>query len=321
MRLHRVVVCVAVLTVLASCTDDTRPAASSASSSASSAAASSAAPDCGRPHPAGQSTETFDFDGQSRAYELYVPRAYDGTTDVPIVFDFHGYGSNAKEQIVYGNFMPLADRDDFLVVALDGQGEGAGKHFNLGNEPGLQNDVDVTLALLDHLESTLCVDSTRVYATGMSDGGAMTSILACRASDTFAAFGPVAVIVFLPGCAPNTPISMTAFMGTDDPIVPFDGGQVRCCGGATLAPAPETLAKWADHDGCDPTFTDDLISSEVRKRVWHGCQGGSEVVFYIIEGGGHTWPGSIPVERLGKTTTQIDASATLWDFFESHHLG
>ena len=261
---------------------------------------------------------TWDVDGVKREALVYSPsKKTEGK--VPLVFDFHGFGSNAKEQIVYGNFKPEADRDDFVIVAPDGQGD-AGRHFNLTGEGRLQDDVAMVGALLDRVEATLCIDAKRVYATGMSDGGAMTSFLACRASDRFAAFGPVAVILFLPGCNPPRPVAITAFMGTADPVVPFDGGPVHCCGGATLGAAPDSMAKWAEHDGCTPTFSDERLGTEVRKRKWTGCHSGGDVTFFIIDGGGHTWPGSIPIASLGLTTKQIDASATLWDFFKSHSL-
>ena len=278
-----------------------------------------AASTCSRPHVAGQTSETFDFQGQARTYQLYVPPAYDGTKPVPVVFDFHGFGSNAVEQMLYGNFKPEADRDDFLIVAPDGQGDGGNRHFSLTSETGLQDDVAMVGALLDHIEADFCVDTKRVFSTGMSDGGAMTSVLACRSGDRFAAFGAVAVIVFVPGCGGANNIAITAFSGTDDPVVPFNGGAVHCCGGAVLGAAPDAMASWAKAEGCDATFTDDTsIGTEVTKRTWPNCRSGAEVVFYIINGGGHTWPGSIPIDRLGKTTTQIDASATIWDFFKAH---
>ena len=128
------------------------------------------------------------------------------------------------------------------------------------------------------------------------------------------------MILFVDGCGGSHPIAISAFSGTDDPVVPFNGGAVHCCGGAVLGSAPDAMASWATHDGCAPTFNDERIGTEVRKRTWTGCQPGGEVVFYIIDGGGHTWPGSIPVASLGKTTTQIDASATIWDFFKAHPL-
>ncbi|MEY2424080.1 MAG: polyhydroxybutyrate depolymerase [Acidimicrobiaceae bacterium] len=321
MPIPRLVALLVASAALIGCSDSTRPGAvaspaSSASSASSSSDTTSTPIDCARPHESGQSAETFDFEGQARTFQLYVPKAYDGTGPVPVVFNFHGYGSNAVQQMAYGNFKPLADRDDFLIVAPDGQGES--RHFNLTGEGNLQDDVAMVGALLDHLESTFCVDAKRVYSTGMSDGGAMTSVLACRESDRFAAFGAVAVIVFRPGCGGSNPVAITGFMGTADPVVPFDGGQVRCCGGATVGSAPDAMAGWAEHDGCATAFNDERLGSEVRKRTWTGCQAGGEVVFYIIDGGGHTWPGSIAIDSLGLTTKQIDASATIWDFFKAH---
>ena len=74
------------------------------------------------------------------------------------------------------------------------------------------------------------------------------------------------------------------------------------------------------HDGCASSPTEVRLSSEVRRQTWTGCQGSGTVVFYIIDGGGHTWPGAIDIGGLGTTTKQIDASATIWDFFKSHPL-
>ncbi len=271
---------------------------------------------CAQPHAAGQVAQSFTFQGVARTYLLYVPRAYTGAEKVPLVFDFHGFGSNAVQQMVYGNYKPESERDDFLIVAPDGQVP-ADRHFNLTGEKGLQNDVQMVGALLDHIEATLCVDARRVYATGMSDGGAMTSVLACQMSNRFAAFGPVAVVV---ACGGTRAIPITGFAGTADPVVPFNGGKIQCCGGGQIAGASEAMTAWAKFDKCATAFTDTLLSSEVTRRTWSGCAPGGSVTFYIIAGGGHTWPGSIPIASLGKTTNQIDASATLWRFFQAHTL-
>jgi polyhydroxybutyrate depolymerase len=238
---------------------------------------------------------------------------------VPLVFNFHGFGSNAVQQMAYGNFKPEADQNDFLIVAPDGQGTGGGRHFNLDGEKGLQNDLTMVSSLLTHIEATLCVDKTRVYATGMSDGGAMSSVLACVDSDKFAAFAPVAVIIYC-GSTSSRPVALQAFDGTADPVVPYNGGAVHCCGGAVLASKPVSMAKWAAHDHCNAKFTDKRLGTQVVLRTWSGCTGSSSIVFYIIEGGGHTWPGSIPIKSLGLTTKQVDASKEIWKFFSAHTL-
>lgn len=275
-----------------------------------------AQPACARPHSAGQFSQTFTFLGAPRTYQLYVPGRYRGTTAVPVVFDFHGYGSNAVQQMAYGNFKPEADRDGFLIVAPDGQVP-ANRHFNLSGEAGLQDDVKMVGALLDHIEATLCVDTKRVYSTGMSDGGAMTSVLACGMSNRFAAFAAVAVVA---SCGGTRAVPIMALKGTADPVVPFDGGKINCCGGGQIASTPSTMAAWATVDHCAPAYKEVRLSSDVRRRIWSGCAKGGTVVFYIIDGGGHTWPGSIPIPRLGPTTNQIDASATIWTFFQAHSL-
>jgi polyhydroxybutyrate depolymerase len=275
---------------------------------------------CKRPHKGGQFAQSFTFEGKARTYQLYVPAAYKGTADVPLVFDFHGFGSNAVEQMVYGNFKPEADKSDFLIVAPDGQDGPGGRHFNLSGEPGLQNDLTMVQSLLSHIEATLCVNASRVYSTGMSDGGAMTSLLACVAPDKFAAFAPVAVVIYC-GSAKSRAVPLVSFNGTADPVVPFNGGAVHCCGGAVLKSKPVAMANWAAHDHCTAKFTDVRLGSEVVRRTWSGCAKSSSVIHYIIEGGGHTWPGSaIAIKSLGLTTKQVDASSVIWKFFSAYTL-
>ena len=258
--------------------------------------------------------------GIDRDYVLYVPRSYSGTTAVPVVFNFHGFGSNASQQIVYGDFRSLAEKDDFLIVAPDGVDSAIGRHFNVAQAAGQPDDVAFTLSILDSIEKDFCVDARRVFSAGMSDGGAMTSLLACVASNRFAAFGPVAVVIYNPACNGARSVPIAAFMGNADPVVPFNGGQVNCCDHSAVPAAPTSMAGWASHDGCAPQPQEHTLGSEVTLRQWTGCQAPGDVRFYIINGGGHTWPGAIDVPRLGKTTHQISASDTLWTFFQAHPL-
>jgi polyhydroxybutyrate depolymerase len=273
-----------------------------------------------RPQPAGLAALAYPYHGVVRTYEVYVPRSYDGATAVPVVFDFHGSGSNGIQQVIYSNFQPLAEAHDFLIVAPDGQGTGSGRHFNMTGEPGLQNDVVFVGSLLDHIEATMCVDASRVYATGISDGGAMTSVLACQDANRFAAFGPVAVVLYITGCGGTHPVAIMSFNGTADPLVPFTSA-FHCCGAVVLAPPSTAMAGWAHAEGCAATPTERQLGTQVTLRSWSGCRAGAAVEYYIIDGGGHTWPGSpIKLPRFGLTTDQVSATGTLWAFFSQHSL-
>jgi polyhydroxybutyrate depolymerase len=154
----------------------------------------------------------------------------------------------------------------------------------------------------------------------MSDGGAMTSALACAMPKRFAAYAAVAVVFYSHGCAAGTPVAIAAFSGTADPVVPFAGGPVNCCGHPSLPAPTMSMTGWATHNAC-ATKREIKIGSDVVLTRWTDCRGTSAVDFYVIQGGGHTWPGSISIASLGKTTQTINASAVIWQFFEAHPQG
>lgn len=268
----------------------------------------------------GGSEGTLQVGGAERSYLLYVPAVYDPATPMPLVFNFHGHGSSAAVQMAYADFRPLAEREGFLVVAPDGQG--TPRHFTLlGATATEADDVAVAVALLDHLVERLCVDERRVYSTGMSNGGALSSVLACRAADRFAAVGAVAAMIFVPPCGDRVRAApIVGMMGDADPVVPYAGGRVTCCGNPNIPAVADTMAAFAKRGGCDPTPEERRPAAAIAQRAWTGCDGGAAVELYTIEGGGHTWPGS-PFDTasrgLGATTKDLVATEVLWAFFES----
>jgi polyhydroxybutyrate depolymerase len=250
--------------------------------------------------------------GTTRRALLYVPKGYDGTKQYPLVFSWHGYGSTAQAQLDYSGLERVADDGRFLVVAP--QGEGHPTRFNLGSGiTGTTDDVQLASDLIDRVGHDLCLDARRVYSAGVSNGGGMSALLACRLGPRFAAIAMVALELHPSGCTAPTP-AVLAIQGDADLVVPFHGGRVNCCGGWPIAAAGQTMQQWADQLHC--RGHDVLrVSAHVRRRTWHGCEDGRQVVYYVVHGGGHAWPGAGGKGPLGPSTKEISASEIAWDFF------
>ena len=281
--------------------------------------------------------KTVQVDGQTREYLLTTPPAHDDKTPLPLVLDFHGLAEGAEVQTHMSNMGALAQKEGFVVAFPQGQGQLV--HWDLGAPPKPHPDLDFVSQLLDQLKADLCIDTSRVYASGLSYGAFMTSLVACEFSKKFAAVAPVAGVAAYPGCATKPPVPMIAFHGTKDPILGFNGGIGSIAGftppppaGATTTTQPAQLdgpgypanvAAWAERNGCDDTPTDTKIARDVVHRVYH-CPVGQDVEFYIILGGGHAWPGSKFSQQIasvvGRTTMSIDATKLIWKFFQRFQL-
>jgi polyhydroxybutyrate depolymerase len=281
---------------------------------ASTPAPARAAPPCAqaRPHAAGNSDVTLD---SGRHYILRVPPAYDGAHELPLVINLHGAGSNGAQQAFYSGFLKKADNEGFITLTPDATG--AGHAWNFLALPSVDDDVAFIATALDRTEADLCVNAARVYSTGISSGAAMSVRLACSLQDRIAAVGVVAGIWYPPNCPPK-PMPVLEFHGTEDPAVPFNGGNVA----GTRIPAPSVegaMAQWAKADGCSDAPAQARFSPHVRTEIYGGCRGNASVELYVVEGGGHTWPGSsVQVLALGDTTQEISATDTIWRFFANH---
>jgi polyhydroxybutyrate depolymerase len=205
--------------------------------------------------------------------------------------------------------------------------------FNGGNCCGyaMNNNVDdvgFVRALLDDLAKVANIDSKRVFATGMSNGGIISYRLASELSDRIAAIAPVGGPMGTETCSPKRPVSVIHFHGTDDDFAPFKGGKgTRSISGTNFFSVEHSIKAWVKADGCpkEPVVTklpdnaDDGMT--VTKEVYGPGRDGAEVLLVEIEGGGHTWPGQEPrVRFLGKSTKDISANDMMWEFFEKHPM-
>jgi polyhydroxybutyrate depolymerase len=280
-------------------------------------AVAAAAGGCGRGHAAGSSVETLTSDGRERSYSLYLPPAYDGNRPLPIVLDFHGFAGTARDQEAYSAFRKKAETEGFISVTPDGTGAPQRWYLAGSRLPGYTDDVAFVRQLIDRLEAELCVDAARVYATGISNGGGFASLLGCELNDKIAAIAPVAGELFAaPRCQGKAAMPVIAFHGTDDPVVSFTG---RGGGlGVTFGDVRGTMKQWATFNGCNPALNSQRIAPDVVLEAYGGCTHGADVELYVVEGGGHTWPGAFDVPGLGKTTHSIEATDLIWRFFAAH---
>jgi hypothetical protein len=205
--------------------------------------------------------------------------------------------------------------------------------WNNTQNPLLADDVAFVDELLDDLEANLCIDASMVFSTGLSNGGFMSTRLACSLSSRIAAFAPVAGAYYPPlfaglsgeTCPDTRAVPMIAFHGTADTIVPFNGG-TGALGGNFRLPQDNTTADedvledWAIHNGCTSGRQETALFADVRLVTYDTCTDGATVQLYIVDGGGHTWPDGFDIPVLGYTTHNISATELSWQFFQAHPL-
>ena len=142
---------------------------------------------CDLPHGAGVSPQQLASGQRQRTYRLFVPPGYDGHQRLPLVLDLHGSGGTAADQARTSGLEALSAGDPFIVAALDAEGG----RWNVPVQEGRADDVAYVSDVIDHVAARLCTDETRVYATGFSGGGRMSSLLGCALGSRIAAIAPV----------------------------------------------------------------------------------------------------------------------------------
>lgn len=265
-----------------------------------------------------QSTvHTLEHNGLTRSYRLYVPASYNANTAVPLVFNLHGYTSNAIQQELYGDFRGIADTANFILIHPDGTLDVGGNRFwNAFGASGGVDDVGFINAIIDKIDDDYNIDMNRVYSCGMSNGGFMSYRLACELGDRITAIASVTGTMAINAPALCNPVKPTPIMqihGTADATVPFNGN--------TTMTAIETLVDfWVEKNNCNstPIFTEvpDINTTDMctaQHFLYAAGTNSSTVEFYKIIGGGHTWPNA-PI-TIGVTNRDFDASLEIWRFF------
>ncbi len=282
--------------------------------------------------------------GLTRYYRYYVPETLPATRPPMVIYLHGGTGSMRSAMPPSGNgsahWPAIADAHGFVLMVPNGingaTGDALGDAQNWNDcrgDPGpaesRADDVSFITALIDWAAEHLDIDTSRVYVTGSSNGGMMSYRLADEAPQRFAA-----VAAFIANQPQNSEcavrdhaLPIMIVVGTEDTLMPFDGGQVANTRGAVLS-AEATRDRWLERNrlsASDPeriqfADLDPGDDSVVRGEVYAGQ--GLEVRYYVMEGGGHAMPS---IERnvppgaqllVGPQNHDIEGAAEAWSFFQ-----
>jgi polyhydroxybutyrate depolymerase len=250
---------------------------------------------------------TLTIDGLKRTYLLFRPSTRGSLPPAPLLLALHGYFDDASGMELTTSLDDKAATGGFVVVYP----EGIDQSWNAGTCCGDAqsrniDDVSFIRQLIDRLVHDGYIDPKRVFVTGVSNGGMMAYRLGCELSDRIAAVASVSGALVMGACNPMRPISVLEMHGTEDSVVPFNGGVA--VGTTPVPPMTSIMAAWASIDGCatGPTVTQSGIT---KTTEWTSCRGGAVVVLDAVIGAGHGWFGQVGV--LGEPS----ATKVVWDFF------
>ena len=274
-----------------------------------------------------------------REYILHIPESYDGTLEVPLLVFLHGGSGSALSAQNFTNFNEVSDDHGFLMLYPQAAFEIAPDSYVWADGRGLPpdrqgiDDAGFIDALVSNLKNEYTIDAQRIYLCGFSNGSFLTQKIAMENNSQFAAFGVLGGTMsqsLYAGANPGRSIPMLFAFGTDDPLVPYEGGYVS--ENTRLEPVvgvEDAVDFWVRNNQCQTTLSpvdlqDRNTGDQSTVRVFEYTNGDCDarVKFYKINGGGHTFPG-IRVSTqadLGTTNMDIDLNRELWDFFTQFAL-
>ena len=301
----------------------------------------------------GDAHEEIQINDRTRTFVVHLPQGYDSQQRYPVVILLHSLDQDAAEMARLTHFNELADRDSIIAVypnALGGRwnvGGGEQRPYRRGpyRRPGVwgpgypptpppergerregaprNQDMQFMHRMLDRLASRYSVDTRRIYAVGLGEGGFMAIRMGCNMADRIAAVAIVAAAMpRMLNCVPSRPVSVLFMNGTDDPIVPYDGGRYKD-GMLRLLSAEDSAKEWGRLNRCTEKPTESKLPAQqeggkdTKVFLFDGCQENAQVVLYGVKNGGHTWPGGeqyMAEKEIGKTSNALNANETIWSF-------
>ena len=261
----------------------------------------------------------ISYNDIDREFILYVPSSYDSSAKQALVFNFHGYGSNADEQMNYGDLRSQADANGFILVHPDALDDiGGTSYWNMGGWAiSVHDDLKFIENLINLLMDKYSVNSERIYSTGMSNGGFFSFHLACNLNASFAAVASVTGSMSYDtfnDCNARKPTPVLQIHGSIDRVVPYNGIE------SIMKPVSEVMEYWKLNNGCDdfilsiPGITPGT-TSWTETYLFENCLNETQNIHLYVQGAGHIWPGSIYARINSPNSSQI-----IWDFFSKYDI-
>lgn len=276
-------------------------------------------------------------EGVEREYIIHVPENLN--QDSPIVFVIHGYTGSAEGIAAYTGMNNIAEREGFIAVYPQGTIDSNGNtFFNVGyefNDDSPINDVSFIRELVRSISQEFNLKRKKAFATGMSNGGDMSYLLACTSSDLFKAVAPVAGVLMKglkDSCELSSPVPIFEIHGTADKISLFEGDLNNEGGWGAYYDLPSTIDFFAERYQLTNKSVKQMTSKESGadydiffERHWSDDLE-EEVWMYRIEDGRHVWPGiklnwwNNPLAwfYFGSGNEDINASEEVWAFFKKY---
>ena len=274
----------------------------------------------------GQATYSITHYNIDREYIIYIPPSIESRTNLPVIFNFHGYQGRANNFFNMTDLIDIADENGVILVYPQGAPlDGGPSHWNAApfnsssfvNKSNV-NDLQFFLRLLDVVNQNNILDLNRVYAIGYSNGGMFSHFLACNTENVFAAIGDVAGTMLTDAydnCNPSSPVPVLKIHGTSDNVVGYNGFND---GG--FKSVDEVIDFWKENNKSNDQFNlNNFVSSSwaeymgpvnFEKYTYESDENDSEIVHYKMLGGGHWWDYSLD--------ENLKTSSLLWDFFSRH---
>ena len=271
--------------------------------------------------------DSIPFGGYDRTYLVHLPTGYTGVTDLQLIIAMHGGFGNAYNMQDQSQLSVKADAENFIVVYPEGLEGGVFgiSAWNAGWCCGWASnnnidDVGFINALIDTLTVQYSIDTSRIYATGMSNGGFMAYRLACELSDRIAAIAPVAASMSMTTCAPQRPVPIISFHSYLDTNVPYHGGVGSGTSGHYNSPQDSILNAWSAMNACSITNDTIINNSQFLHRKWSNCDCERDIEQYVTQDGGHSWPGGNQTILGDPVSNFINANDLMWTFFQQYNL-